>query len=73
MLITDDKIYQQNFDGTWSEGIELPMYGLRKGCKCGRKFWREANYKRHYQKAHTNGIAYERTPTGLVVIDRRFQ
>lgn len=73
VLVTEDKIFQQNADGTWSEAIPLPFYGLRKHCSCGRKFWREANYYRHYQREHTDGIAYERTPTGMVVLDRRFQ
>lgn len=74
MLVAEDRmVYQHNADDTWSEAIPLPFFGLRKVCQCGKKFWKVNNYKRHYQKAHTNGIAYSRTPQGLVVIDRRFQ
>jgi len=74
MLSTNDKIYQHNADGTWSEAVELPgYYGFKKSCRCGKSFWREKSYYRHFQRAHTDGIAYNRTPTGLIVIDRRFQ
>lgn len=73
MLLTNDKIWQQNADGTWSEAVPLPLYGLFKGCSCGRKFLRERSYYRHYQQAHTDGMAYNRTPQGLIPIDRRFQ
>lgn len=72
MLYTDNEVYQHNEDGTWSQAIPLPLYGLRKTCGCGSSFWREKNYKRHYQLQHTDGVAYDRTPTGLVPIDRRF-
>lgn len=72
MLYTNDQVYQHNADDTWSQAVPLPLYGLRKTCGCGRSFWREKNYIRHYQLQHTDGIAYERTPQGLVPIDRRF-
>ena len=59
--------FQQNEDGTWSEAVPLPFYGLRKGCYCGKKFWKEENYRTHYLEQHTDGKRYNRTPKGLVI------
>jgi len=73
VLHTEGKFYQQNADGTWSEAVPLPLYGLKKRCDCGKSFWKEKNYYRHYQQKHTDGMAYQRTPSGLIAIDRRFQ
>lgn len=61
-----DGNWQQNQDGTWSEAIPLPFYGLRKGCYCGKKFWKEEKYRQHYRNTHTNGKRYDRSPTGLI-------
>ncbi len=61
---------QQNPDGTWQEAIPLPMYGLRKGCHCGKKFWKEKNYNEHYIVAHTDGLLYKRDKDGFHAIKR---
>lgn len=63
--------YQQNKDGTWSHAVPLPFYGLKKKCECGRSFWKEANYRKHYLTKHTDGVRYNRTTTGMVAQDRR--
>lgn len=68
MMHNQDGSWQQNLDGTWSEAVPLPLYGLKKKCQCGKSFWKEANYVKHYLKAHTNGKKYNRTPTGLVEV-----
>lgn len=47
----------QNRDGDWVPAIPLPMYGLRKHCKCGRKFWTEDAYRGHYALAHVLRLA----------------
>lgn len=65
-MYDQDGNWQENSDGTWSEAIPLPFYGLKKGCYCGRSFWKEGNYRRHYRDAHTDGKRYKLTPTGLV-------
>ena len=70
--MTQPQNLQQNPDGTWSEAVPLPFYGIRKKCSCGKKFWREENYVRHYKKHHTTGILYKHTPTGMVVVGRRY-
>jgi hypothetical protein len=57
--------YQQNEDGTWSQGVPLPFYVLKRKCTCGKSFWKEANYRKHYLAKHTDGKRYQRTPTGL--------
>jgi len=63
----EDGNWQANPDGTWSEAIPLPFYGPlgMKQCRCGQHFWREATYREHYRKEHTDGKRYERTPKGL--------
>lgn len=67
-MINQNGNWQQNEDGTWSQAVPLPFYGLRKGCDCGKKFWREDNFRKHYIKAHTDGKKYKRTPKGLVEV-----
>jgi hypothetical protein len=42
----------QNARGEWVPAIPLPLYGLRKHCRCGRKFWRLASYRAHYALTH---------------------
>jgi len=67
LMMSDSGNYQQNPDGTWSDAIPLPFYGLRKHCPaCSAKFWKEANYVEHYKEAHTCGKKWRRTPTGMV-------
>ena len=61
---------QQNPDGTWQQAIPLPFYGLRNKCECGKKFWKEENYRSHYVDAHTDGLLYKRTKDGVHAIDR---
>jgi hypothetical protein len=34
-------------------GVPAPQHGLlRKRCICGRKFWKERDYRRHYLVDH---------------------
>lgn len=42
----------QNSRGLWVPSIPLPLYGLRKRCSCGRKFWTITGYEGHYALAH---------------------
>ena len=42
----------QNARGEWVPSIPLPMYGIRKRCECGRKFWTAAGYRGHYALDH---------------------
>ncbi|HEY6276975.1 MAG TPA: hypothetical protein VIX86_11650 [Streptosporangiaceae bacterium] len=46
---------QQNKRGEWVPAIPLPLYGPRKRCRCGRKFWTIAGYRGHYALAHILG------------------
>jgi hypothetical protein len=39
-------------DGQWVPAIPLPLYGLRKRCQCGRKFWTADGYRGHYALSH---------------------
>ena len=64
------KNLQQNADGNWSAAIPLPLYGMRKQCSCGKKFWKESNYRKHYVEAHTDGLSYKRTSEGLYAVER---
>lgn len=64
--MTEDPIYEQNYDGTWSEAVPLPFLGMKKGCQCGQKFWRLSTYREHYKQQHTDGLAYNRVPAGMV-------
>jgi hypothetical protein len=60
--------YQENPDRTWSQAIPLPFYGIKKQCQCGKSFWKEDNYRKHYRAEHTDGKIYKRTPAGLVEV-----
>ena len=67
LTITDSGNYQENADGTWSEAVPLPFYGLRKQCACGKKFWKEQSYHKHYVTKHTDGKKYFRNVSGFHV------
>lgn len=64
--------WQENTDGTYSEAIPLPFYGLigMKQCSCGRHFFREESYREHYRKEHTDGKRYRRTPTSFTEVEK---
>lgn len=47
----------QNKRGEWVPAIPLPLYGLRKRCECGRKFWTAEGYQGHYAVVHILGLA----------------
>lgn len=70
-MSNDDSVWQENPDGTWSHAVPLPFYGIKKKCECGKSFWKEENYRKHYLKQHTDGVRYQRTPEGLVAQDRQ--
>ena len=61
---------QQNEDGNWSAAIPLPFYGLKKKCDCGKSFWYEENYRKHYVEAHTDGLSYKRLRDGFHAVER---
>lgn len=42
----------QNRDGRWVPSIPLPLYGVRKRCRCGRRFWTMRGYQGHYALVH---------------------
>lgn len=42
----------RNARGEWVPAIPLPLYGLRKKCRCGAKFWTEQRYREHYALHH---------------------
>jgi hypothetical protein len=42
----------QNLAGEWVPSIPLPLYGLRKQCECGRRFWTADGYRGHYALVH---------------------
>lgn len=42
----------ENARGEWVPAIPLPLYGLRKRCDCGLKFWTLDGYRGHYALAH---------------------
>lgn len=66
-MFSDEGNFQQNADGTWSEAIPLPFYGIRKKCStCWRGFWTEKGYEKHYVNEHTTGMKFKRTPKGMV-------
>lgn len=68
-MSNQDGVWSDNGDGTWSESVPLPFYGIRKRCQCGKSFWKEENYRKHYIKSHTDGKHYNRTPTGLTEVE----
>ena len=42
----------KNNRGEWVAAIPLPIYGLRKKCDCGKRFWTHAGYSGHYALVH---------------------
>lgn len=48
----EEQVTTQNRNGQWVPAIPLPLYGLRKRCTCGRKFWTDAGYQGHYALRH---------------------
>jgi hypothetical protein len=50
--MASEGVSQVNDRGEWVPAIPLPLYGLRKQCHCGRKFWTLAGYRGHYVLAH---------------------
>lgn len=42
----------ENGRGEWVPAIPLPFYGSKKGCSCGKTFWRQRNYEAHYAYEH---------------------
>lgn len=44
--------WTRNADGNWVPAIPEPLYGMRKKCHCGRKFWTLEGYKGHYADEH---------------------
>jgi hypothetical protein len=46
------EVTTQNDRGEWVPAIPLPLYGLRKHCTCGRRFWTMGGYRGHYALAH---------------------
>jgi hypothetical protein len=38
----------QNYRGEWVPAIPGPFLGIRKTCRCGRKFWTMEGYEGHY-------------------------
>jgi hypothetical protein len=42
----------QRHDGKWVPAIPLPLFGLRKQCQCGAKFWTMPGYRGHYALVH---------------------
>ena len=46
------KTTTQNKKGQWVPAIPLPYYGLKKECGCGKSFWKEENYEKHYLYEH---------------------
>lgn len=42
----------QNARGSWVSAIPFPLYGLRKQCSCGAKFWTMDGYNGHYAYVH---------------------
>lgn len=46
-----------NDRGEWVPAIPLPLYGVRKQCLCGRRFWTMEGYQGHYTLAHILGLS----------------
>lgn len=81
-MINEDGVYQQNNDGSWSEGVPLPFYtrtwylAMRYQCwaknsakdgRCNMKFKTPREFEQHYIKMHTSGNKYTRTPQGMTL------
>lgn len=45
-------VTMENKRGEWVPAIPMPLFGLKKGCSCGRKFWKLRNYEAHYAYEH---------------------
>ena len=45
-------VQTQNKSGQWVPSVPLPLFGFRKRCHCGRKFWTMPGYRGHYTLAH---------------------
>lgn len=45
-------IQMENKRGECVPGIPHPLYGLRKQCTCGEKFWTLKGYHGHYAYEH---------------------
>lgn len=68
IMINEDRAWEQNHDGTWSWAVPMPLLqGVRKVCRCGEKFWKMSSYVEHYKDKHTDGLAYNRSPAGMMV------
>lgn len=62
---------QQDPDGLWRAAVPLPFYfAFRKGCHCGKRFWKQESYEAHYVEAHTDSLRYKRTPEGVHAVER---
>jgi hypothetical protein len=42
----------QNKRGEWVPAIPLPLFGIRKRCQCGKRFWTLGGYRAHYAYVH---------------------
>jgi hypothetical protein len=51
-LLDRSSAQTRNSAGAWVPSIPLPLYGLRKHCGCGRKFWTADAYRGHYALCH---------------------
>jgi hypothetical protein len=49
----------ENTYGGWVPAVPGPFLGLRKKCRCGRKFWTLEGYQGHYAWAHILGMVVE--------------
>ena len=48
----DGSVLTLNVHNEWVPAIPVPLFGLRKRCACGRKFWTLAGYRGHYALIH---------------------
>jgi hypothetical protein len=69
LMLDLDGSWQENSDGTYTQAIPLPFYGLKKRCQCGTSFWKEENYRKHYAQEHTDGKSYRRDVKGFHLIN----
>jgi hypothetical protein len=53
---TSSGVATQNYHGEWVPAIPGPFFGVRKVCRCGRKFWTMEGYEGHYAYAHVLGM-----------------
>lgn len=79
-MISNDGVFQENEDGSWSEGVPLPFYtrnwllqmryecwakDTAKNARCGQRFKTPRQFEQHYIEKHTSGKKYTRTPKGM--------